>query len=112
MANTLNLKGFTLEISNIDSDWLWNETFTHEKYARGLRINFIQFNPTAASDKCVIKEESDEGPQSFYVTAENANNQKRAYYYGTPMKPVLDFSAGTFTAGCTVIIQLWREVVH
>lgn len=103
MSNTVTLKNRTIEISAIDSDWSWSDNFADRDM---IPINFIQFNPAAVSDKCVVKEGSDAGPASFYATCASADDQKRAYYYGCPMQPVLDFDAGTFTAGSSVIIQL------
>ena len=112
MANTIKYSGFTIEISAIDSDWTWTDTLTDPKFANGVPVNFIQFNPAASNDKCSIKEASDAGPQSYYVKCTADTDQKRAYFYGTKLKPVLDFSAGTFTANSTVIVQLSKEAPH
>lgn len=111
MSNTINQSGYTVEISDIDSDWTWTDTFTDSKYANGIRINYIQFNPAAANDACSIKEGADTGPQFFRCSAEDANAQKAVNYYGAIKKPVLDFSAGIFTAGSSVIIELWPDSV-
>ncbi len=111
MANTIKYKGFTIEISDIDSDWTWTETVPDA--LNGIPINFIQYNPIADGDKCAIYEESiADGPRCFYVKNDGDDDQKRAPYYGTRMKPILDFSAGTYTAGSTVIIQLWKTWLH
>ena len=112
MANTINQRGFTVQISDVDSDWSWRDTFTDPKYANGIPINFIQFNGVGSSDKCSIKEEDDAGPECFFAQISQANDQRRAYYHGTPIKPVLDFSEGTYTAGSSVTIQLWKDAVH
>lgn len=111
MANTINQEGYTVEISSIDSDWTWTDTFTDARYANGIRINYIQFCPAAADDACSIKEGADTGPQFFRCSAADANAQKLVNYHGAMKKPVLDFSAGTFTAGSSVIIELWPEPV-
>ena len=112
MGNTINYRGFTIEISDIDSDWTWTETLTDKKFANGVPVNFIQFNPSAANDVCSIKEEIDSGPQSVYFKAFTNAEPRRAYFHGTPIKPMLDFSAGTYGANATVIIQLSKEAVH
>ena len=112
MANTVNYKGFTVEISSIDSDWSWREIMSDSRYANGVPINFIQFNAGAANDVCSIKEESESGPEIAYFKAFVNAEPRRAYYFGTFLKPFLDFSAGTYSAGSTVIIQLWKGVQH
>lgn len=113
MANTIKYKGFTVEISSIDSDWTWTDTLTDAAFTNGVPINFIQFNPGAADDKCTIYEDNiTDGPVSFYAKCDGDDDMKRAYYHGTRMKPILDYSAGTFSTGSTVIIQLSKEASH
>ena len=113
MANTVKYSGFTIEISEIDSDWAWTDTLTDSKFKNGIPINFIQFNPAAANDACTVFEESiSSGPRSFYAKCDSASDQKRAYFHGAKMKPILDFSAGTYTANSTVIIQLSKDAPH
>ena len=112
MANTINYKGFTIQISAIDSDWLWSDTMPDAKYKNGIPINFIQFNPGAENDVCSFKEANDAGPEVAYFKAFTNAEPRRAYFFGTFIKPILDFSAGTFSAGANVIIQLAKEAQH
>ena len=116
MANTIKYRngGTSIEISSIDSDWSWSDTLTDAKFANGVQINYIQFNPAAANDVCTIidGEDVDNDPPGFYSKAITDVEPRRAQYYGARMKPVLDESAGTYTAGSTVMIQLWRDEQH
>jgi len=99
--------GNTVEISGITADWKWSDTFNEKQFETGVNINFVQFNPNAATDVCVIKEGSDVGPIIFKaVSGPDSTVPSRAYFYGVKRRPVLDFSAGTFNASASLIIDL------
>ncbi len=102
MANEINRVGAVINISDIDSDWLWSYTFPD--YPE-IKIQSIQFNPGAVDDHCVIKNGSDTGPPFFDVTGEDADyDQRNKPYHGAKLMPVLDFSDGTYSAGSSVQI--------
>ena len=98
--NTINRRGNAITISSIDSDWSWSDTFPN--YAR-IKIVSIQFNGGAADDQCVIKNQLDTGPHIFDVTVADTYDQRYKLYMGTSLQPVLDYDAGTYSAGATVI---------
>lgn len=107
MANAINEENLTIEIAGtgaaaIDSDW----SYAADANDRGLYIESIQFCPAAADDKCVIKEGSDAGPEIFNVLCVDAYDQKIKLFHGKKKHPVLDFSAGVYTAGAKVLIEL------
>lgn len=104
MANTLTPSTSNpdvLEISDIDSDWLWSDTFDNND----VRIISIQFSPAAADDICIIKEGSDAGAPIFDVKCADEYDQRIEYLHKAPRRPVLDFSAGTYTAGSKIKIE-------
>lgn len=53
MANTIKHEGLTIDITDIDSNWYFTDTFTSKT---GLFISSIQFSPVQQADKCVIRE--------------------------------------------------------
>lgn len=102
-ANTVVRNGNVIEISDIDSDWSWSDTFP--QYPQ-MPVVSIQFNGAAADDQCVIKNATDTGPALFDVLVVDEYDQRYKLFNGTLLKPVLDYSAGTYTAGSTVILIL------
>lgn len=101
-ANTVTRTGNVIEISNIDSDWAWSDTFP--SYST-IRVMSIQFNGGLTDDQCVIKEASDTGAAMFDVTVQDTYDQ-RLKPFGVRLRPVLDFSAGQYSSGSSVIIIL------
>jgi hypothetical protein len=108
-ANTIKFLSHTVDITDIDSDWLYSATLTGVVGSR-VHILSIQFNPGAADDQCVILDATDAGPAIFDVTSESVYDQ-RIKYFNQPSNgfmPFLDFSAGTYTAGSKIIIIFGR----
>ncbi len=107
VTETVTKGGFTIVISVIDSDWVWTTTLTADKYKNGVPVHAIIFQPGAASDKLSIKDGSDSGPRIFpNILAADTTDGKVIYYGGVNLKPVLDYSDSTLSAGSTVIIIL------
>jgi hypothetical protein len=104
-ANTITETENFITITDIDSDWTWTANFD-EYTPWGVPVISIQFKPAAADDQCVILNGSDTASEVFNVTAETAYDQKIQYFHGTPIKLFLDYSAGTYTAGSIVIINI------
>ena len=104
-VNTIKYVSPVVEITDIDSDWLYS-TATFLGMTSKLNIISIQFNPGAAGDQCVILDTNAAGPAIFDVTSYDVYDQ-RIKYFPQPnagFRPFLDFSAGTYTAGSKVII--------
>jgi hypothetical protein len=97
---------YFVQISSIDSDWDYSDTFASA--SDGIYVQSIQFNPAATDDELVIKDASDTGAVIMSVKCADAYDQKIKYFYGAQIKPYLDFDQGTFTAGSSVIIHLGR----
>ena len=108
MANTINRVGNVVELSAIDTDWTWSDTFTESIYENGLRIDWIQFNTAAATDVCIIKEASATGPKIFKASGNtiDTTDERIVYYHGARLKPFLDVGDGSYNASATVIICL------
>ena len=104
MSNTIVKTGLTVDITDIDEDWLFNTaTFLGQT---GLFISSIQFDPIQTDDECIIKEGGETGAIIFRALAANAYDQKIKYFHGENKHPFLDFGDGTFTAGTRIIIEL------
>jgi hypothetical protein len=107
MADVIELNG-KLEITSIAADWNYR-TSKPDSWPDFPRLASIKFNPGAANDKVKICEESDGGPEIFYVSCSDVNDQRVEYYHGQHATPYIDFSASTLSAGHKVVIKLWRE---
>lgn len=105
-VNTINFLSHIIEISSIDSDWDFEDTFGVG--ASRLNIISIQFVPGAADDQCVIKDTSDTGPAFFDVTSYDTQYDlfKTFDSPNAGFKPYLDYSDGTYSTGAKVIIIL------
>lgn len=100
-ANTVTVTGNVIEITDIDSDWSWSDSFpSHES----LPIGAVIFKPGAADDQCVLEEATTSGASFFDVTASDEYSEKGMNFSGARLRPVLDFSDGTYSAGSKVII--------
>jgi hypothetical protein len=106
MANTINLKGAVLQITAIDEDWDWADTFDSAQYKNGIKIQSIEFDTEVAGDVCIIKNESDSGPRLFKASgnAVDVKDERCKYFNGTRLKPYLDFSEGVYNAAASVTI--------
>lgn len=102
MANTIVKKGLIIDITDIDSDWLYSATVNDT----GLFLESIQFDPVQADDECIIKEDGETGAIIFHAKCADAYDQKIKYFHGERKHPFLDFSDGTFTAGTRILIEL------
>ena len=103
-ANTALRSDGTVVISSIDSDWLWTDIFSSA--TSGMRLVSIRFNPGAADDRCVIKAGSDTGIALFDSgKCVDEYDPRIEYYHGAIRRPVLDFSAGTYSSGSTVTFE-------
>jgi hypothetical protein len=103
MANQVDRVGNFITIKEIDSDW--DHTVLFPNYNE-IRLQAIRFHPGAVDDVCIIKEGSDgaNAPRTFEYTASEDTLPAIEYYGGVGSKPVLDFSAGTYSSGSSVTI--------
>lgn len=104
MANTFVRSKFCLNITDIDSDWLWSDTWPG--HDRGVPVQSIHFVATAAADKCIIRDGSITGPVVFHRIATAVGDQVPSYYGGNLIQLALDFSEGIYTADSVIIINL------
>ena len=109
MAATVTKGGFTINLTAIDADWTWTDSFP-DKGVGGLFVNFIEFVPGALNDIMVIKEGDASGPVCFYANCAASAEPRILQFHGVPMKLFLDFSDCTLNAGHRVIIQLIKRV--
>ena len=102
MANTIVKTGLTIDITDIDEDWLFSATVNDT----GLYISSIQFSPIQTGDKCVIKEGGATGAIIFDALCADAYDHKIKYFHGERKQPFLDFGDGSFAAGTRILIEI------
>lgn len=104
-ANTVTVSRNVITITNIDSDFSWEE---YTKNGKSMQISSIQFHG-ATDEVCIIKDGSDTGPQFFKATIESIYYPQYMPLRGVGLKPYLDFSDGSYGATSMVIIILGTE---
>ena len=112
-SNTITVSGHTITIQDIDSDWLSatdTTNLTTDQNKHGLYVHSIYFKPAATDDTCLIYVGSTAaGSLTFNPLCADAYDERIKYYpYGPRRQLYLDFSNGTYTAGSTVVIELWK----
>jgi len=96
-----------VQITAIDADWLWTDTFGATN--TGIYVDWIAFKPGAASDKCSIKDGSATGVEIFpAIPRADTTDGQIIYYGGRMLRPVIDYSAGTFSSGHQVTIMFFQ----
>ena len=110
MANTINpaagsdIEKF-IEITAIDSDWTWTDTFPGAH--NGIAVEFIAFSSgDSDGDYCSIKDQGATGPSIFPPQAQKTQGPAQIVYYNDSIKPFLDQSACNLTTGHSLIIKL------
>jgi hypothetical protein len=102
---TVVVSGPIVSITAIDADWAWTDTFGST--SDGIYIEWIAFKPGAASDAMSISDGLATGPEIFpSVPRDSVNSGQIIYYNGRKMRPVIDYSDCTLTAGHSVTILL------
>ena len=110
VANTINPTAGSdidkfIEITGIDSDWTWTDTFKGAH--NGIAVDFIAYSSgDADGDICVIKEASDTGPAIFPKQAQKTQGPAQIVYYGCSIKPVIDYGDCTLSTGHSIVIKL------
>lgn len=107
MANTIVRSKNAVQLSAIDSNWLWSGSFPG--YDNGLHIVTVVFETGITSaNTLVLRDGTTTGPQLLGVTM--ANDLFDTYFFhGALLRPVLLFSEQTFTAGATFSICFERR---
>lgn len=107
-ANTITNGKNTTILSAIDSDYSFTTRFgTTTQSREGVRVHAIMFFPAATDDVCSI-EDATTGAVIFYAKAADAYDARVLYLNGVKIRPMMDFSDGTYTAGSTVVF-IWAE---
>lgn len=67
----------------------WNYLTDFPKYTNGIKVDSIQFIPSAYNTNiAIIKDGSETGPEIFYCASPNRFATK--YFYGKRLKPYVD----------------------
>lgn len=90
---------------NIDAAWTWTDDYDQDRYAGGIRINYILFSPGAAGDICVIRDTDINGIILFKVKCEGDTDQRTLYLSGDRVKPYLDIALGAPNADAILTIK-------
>jgi len=107
-ANTIEYGMGVTKLSAIDTDWNYTAQWKSNHHAvNGVSVYAIIFHPAATDDVCVI-EDADTGASIFNIKAADAYDDRIIYLENKKLKPFLDVSDGTYTAGSFVIF-IWGE---
>ena len=109
MANTINygINNQVIEITDIDSDWSWNDVAAVAAYTNrgGIPIHSILFKPAAGDDQCII---TDGDATIFDSTAFDEYSEAIKYFPKGIYTPAsMTFTDGAYTAGSKIIFQLY-----
>lgn len=110
-AITATLSGNVIELTTLDADWSWSDTFTGGTQNReGIKIQSIQINPSATDDIIIIEEGSAAGPRLLVpLKFLDTYDQRAKDYNGVRLKPFFDYSDSTIgtpaNASITIILQ-------
>ena len=103
MANTITTTDRITAISQIDSDWSWSSTFPAS--GSGIMLNYVMLCPGHKDDKLVVKEGSVSGST---VVCLNCSGTTMPPFIlnldGEKLRPCLDFSGGSYSTGCQMIL--------
>lgn len=107
MANTITRSKNAVQLSSIDSNWLWSDSFPG--YDNGLHMVTVVFETGITSNNTLIlREGSTTGPQILGVTLAN-DSFDTYFFHGALLRPVMLFSEQTFTSGATFSICFERR---
>ena len=98
MANTEKETNRTIEISDIDSDYMMDQK---------LNVQSVVFIPGAASDAVYIVENSEETTDPVKVLLASGDGEPRGWYFGNQRLQLgFVFASGTFSQGAMVIFNI------
>ena len=101
MANTIKITNRTIEISDIDSDYMMG---------LGINVDSVLFIPGASDDVVDIVENSEEAVDPIKARLISGDGEPRVWYAG-PQRLQLGFvfADGIFTAGAVVIFNIGEK---
>ena len=97
MANTIVTTNRTIEVSNIDSDYMMNT---------GINVESVIFLPGAIDDIVIIIENNINGNNPTKVLLQSGDGEPRVWYTNQRLRLGFVFTDGTFTAGAIVIFNI------
>jgi len=100
MANVIATSGSRIVFTTIDTDWKHTDTFSDLEH---IKLDSIIFVPGAASDELIVRDGAIDGPEIIHVLATDTNDQRALYGHGVAVRPFIDVSECTFTAGAKII---------
>ena len=116
---TISLDGKTITLTGVDegteADWTWTDTFTEDRYADGIRVNYIRFHPGATGDLCSIEDADTSTVKHFLVKCADTYDDRVQYYSGAKLKLAIDANdtdgtwSAQYSAGNSITIQLWKD---
>jgi len=95
---------FTVEA--IDADWTWTDDFSQDTFAKGMPLWAVIFQPGASGDVLSLKNGSAAANEIFPDNVLIDTAPQVQYYGGNIMKPFIDFSECTLSAGHRIIVIL------
>ncbi len=106
-AATVTKSDLMISITGIDADWVWTDEYVSGSRAESLKVQWIYFSPGATDDVLAIEHINASGSRIFPNTAAaDAYSPIAIPYYGAKLKPYIDFSDCTLSAGHQVLILL------
>lgn len=111
MANVVKLISGKIIDLTIDSDWTWTDDFPMTE-GEGIEVAEIVFTPGAADDKLVLLDQDANGGHIFPpVLPWDVYCERQCYPEGTYIKPFIDFSECTLSAGHNILIIARSNVI-
>ena len=105
MANTTTENGRVIEITGLDADWQGSVDTSMSR----MKIESIQFNPSAADDVMIIHDGGLNNASLMDVTCQNVYDQRVKYFHppvwADPVIDISDCTLGT-AANAKVIITI------
>lgn len=95
LAITATRNGNVVELTTIDADWNWFDTFPDNR--NGIEVQTILFRPSGTNDVLVIEEATPDGPTIMYVRCNDTYDQRVLYLNGSKVRPLLDYSDCTIS---------------
>lgn len=98
MANTIKNTGRTIELSEIDSDYIMDPE---------INVESVVFIPGASDDSIEIREYTGNVTTSPAKTLlVSGDGEPRTQYFRQRLRLCFEFASGTFTAGAKVIFNI------
>lgn len=107
-ANTFNTTQlpFAIQITACDTAWTWTTHWTDNRHARGIKVDYILFNPGATGDIVTIHEGSASGPVIVRFVAADIYDQRIIYLDGALIRPYLATPSAAPNAAAFITIKL------